>query len=224
MAAIASTTIRTARRIAPHGVTRRRAHGDTRAATCARSRADGASCLRRRNAVLRGRAALPATRFDRWAQARDAAMARDERARATSRPYMTGYEDLDANGQWSYDPDYGEVWYPTPVVGRTGRPIATAAGPTCSPWGWTWIDDAPWGYAPFALRPLGLRAQSLGVGSGAARRSSGVGAGARRVGRAVPGRGRRLSARGAAGGLVSARTLGALPTVVSRESPRTRIA
>ena len=30
-----------------------------------------------------------------------------------------------------------------------GRPIATAIGPTSSPWGWTWVDDEPWGFAPF---------------------------------------------------------------------------
>ena len=30
-----------------------------------------------------------------------------------------------------------------------GRRIATAAGCGSRPWGWTWIDDAPWGYAPF---------------------------------------------------------------------------
>ena len=31
----------------------------------------------------------------------------------------------------------------------TGRRIATAAGRGSSGWGYTWVDDAPWGYAPF---------------------------------------------------------------------------
>ena len=61
---------------------------------------------------------------------------------------MTGYQDLDDNGQWSYAGSYGPVWYPTSVaVGwapyRFGHWVWVA------PWGWTWVDDARWGFAPF---------------------------------------------------------------------------
>jgi hypothetical protein len=78
---------------------------------------------------------------------------RDRRAeRAQARRYVStevaGYEDLDENGRWQSVPDYGNVWIPTTVaVGwapyRFGRWV------WISPWGWTWVDDAPWGYAPF---------------------------------------------------------------------------
>jgi hypothetical protein len=88
--------------------------------------------------------------FDSWIADRDR---REERA-ASSRtaqyvsPDVTGYEDLEDNGSWSSEPEYGYVWTPTRVaVGwspyRYGRWVSVA------PWGWTWIDDAPWGYAPF---------------------------------------------------------------------------
>jgi hypothetical protein len=88
--------------------------------------------------------------FDSWSLERDR---RDDQA-AYSRtaqyvdPDVTGYEDLDDNGTWSSDAEYGDVWTPTRVAAdwspyRDGRWVWVA------PWGWTWIDDAPWGYAPF---------------------------------------------------------------------------
>jgi hypothetical protein len=88
--------------------------------------------------------------FDSWSLERDR---RDDRAAASQTaqyvaPDVTGYEDLDTNGTWSSDPEYGYVWTPTTVAVdwspyRYGRWVWVA------PWGWTWIDDAPWGYAPF---------------------------------------------------------------------------
>ncbi len=32
---------------------------------------------------------------------------------------------------------------------QAGRPIMTGIGPGSRPWGWTWVDDAPWGFAPY---------------------------------------------------------------------------
>jgi len=32
---------------------------------------------------------------------------------------------------------------------RDGRPIGTGHWVWISPWGWTWVDDAAWGFAPF---------------------------------------------------------------------------
>ncbi|HVZ23513.1 MAG TPA: DUF6600 domain-containing protein, partial [Vicinamibacterales bacterium] len=88
--------------------------------------------------------------FDSWTLERDRLAQRAESSQ-TARyvaPEVTGYEDLDANGSWSSDPEYGYVWTPTTVaVGwapyRYGRWV------WISPWGWTWVDDAPWGFAPF---------------------------------------------------------------------------
>jgi hypothetical protein len=88
--------------------------------------------------------------FDSWSLERDRLAQRAEASQTAQyvAPEVTGYEDLDANGTWSPDPDYGYVWTPTTVaVGwapyRYGRWVWV------SPWGWTWVDDAPWGFAPF---------------------------------------------------------------------------
>jgi uncharacterized protein DUF6600 len=86
--------------------------------------------------------------FDRWAQTRDA---RADEATASLRYVsedMPGVEDLDPYGRWDSHPDYGAIWYPTTVeVGwapyRQGHWIWIGR------WGWTWVDEAPWGFAPY---------------------------------------------------------------------------
>ncbi len=75
----------------------------------------------------------------------------DDRSGAVTRyvsPEMTGYEDLDRNGQWESHPEYGPVWAPTTVVAGWA-PYRYGHWTWISPWGWTWVDDAPWGFAPF---------------------------------------------------------------------------
>jgi hypothetical protein len=62
-------------------------------------------------------------------------------------PYMVGYGDLDANGNWAQEGEYGPVWYPN--VDPAWRPYSVGHWAYVAPWGYTWIDDAPWGYAPF---------------------------------------------------------------------------
>jgi hypothetical protein len=63
-------------------------------------------------------------------------------------PEMTGADELDRNGNWQTTSEFGVVWFPTAVnVGwvpyRDGRWVWTSL------WGWSWVDDAPWGFAPF---------------------------------------------------------------------------
>ena len=75
---------------------------------------------------------------------------RDDRS-ASSRyvsPEMTGVEDLDRSGRWEQNADYGALWVPR-VVAAGWVPYAVGHWAFVSPWGWTWIDDAPWGFAPF---------------------------------------------------------------------------
>ena len=87
------------------------------------------------------------TDFDNWSLARERREA-PRTALTYVAPEMTGYQDLDANGQWNTDPDYGAVWYPTAVpVGWA--PYHDGHWVWIAPWGWTWVDDAPWGFAPF---------------------------------------------------------------------------
>ncbi|TWS99490.1 hypothetical protein FQU96_35625, partial [Reyranella sp. CPCC 100927] len=61
---------------------------------------------------------------------------------------VTGYEDLDAYGQWVPGGDYGQVWVPR-AVPSGWAPYRHGHWAWVRPWGWTWIDDAPWGFAPF---------------------------------------------------------------------------
>jgi hypothetical protein len=92
--------------------------------------------------------APPPDEFDSWALARD----RHEDELVQSARYvprdMIGYEDLDDNGVWSEEPDYGWVWRPRVVVAGWA-PYRFGHWAWVEPWGWTWIDDAPWGFAPF---------------------------------------------------------------------------
>jgi hypothetical protein len=85
--------------------------------------------------------------YDRWAAARDRADDQSVSARYVSRD-MTGYEDLDRNGTWSDDASYGPVWIPSNVA-SDWAPYRYGRWVWVEPYGWTWIDDAPWGFAPF---------------------------------------------------------------------------
>lgn len=85
--------------------------------------------------------------LDRWAQRRDRRADQSPSARYVSRD-VVGYEDLDDNGTWREDPELGAVWIPT-GVGPSWAPYHDGHWAFISPWGYTWVDDAPWGYAPF---------------------------------------------------------------------------
>jgi len=85
--------------------------------------------------------------FDHWCRGRDRHADRSTSARYVS-PDVIGYDDLDDNGGWRSDPEYGNVWFPhTTVVGWA--PYRYGHWVWISPWGWTWVDDEPWGFAPF---------------------------------------------------------------------------
>lgn len=85
--------------------------------------------------------------FDIWSLARDQRDNRSVSARYLS-PDTTGYEELDQYGSWSMTADYGAVWYPN-AVPADWAPYQSGLWAWIEPWGWTWIDSAPWGYAPF---------------------------------------------------------------------------
>ncbi|CUI06250.1 DUF6600 domain-containing protein [Massilia antarctica] len=84
--------------------------------------------------------------FDEWALQRDQ---RDQRT--TSDRYvtseMTGYEELDQYGVWRDDSEYGPLWTPRRVA-TDWVPYRDGRWTYVEPWGWTWVDNAPWGYAP----------------------------------------------------------------------------
>jgi Family of unknown function (DUF6600) len=85
--------------------------------------------------------------FDSWCDERDL---REEHA--VAHRYVPddviGYEDLDDYGGWRPVSEYGTVWFPhVAVVGWA--PYRYGHWAYIAPWGWTWVDDAPWGFAPF---------------------------------------------------------------------------
>src|SRR5271166_2806580 len=86
-------------------------------------------------------------RFDDWAFDRDEHEDRSDSANYVSRE-MTGYEDLDDYGDWSYVAGYGECWRPRAVVAGWA-PYRYGHWAYVGPWGWTWVEDEPWGFAPF---------------------------------------------------------------------------
>lgn len=59
-----------------------------------------------------------------------------------------GYEGLDQYGRWDNQPGYGQVWMPT-TVAVGWAPYHDGHWAWIAPWGWTWVDDAPWGFAPY---------------------------------------------------------------------------
>ena len=98
------------------------------------------------------------THFSRLGLARDAfadwAIAEDARANersASSRyvsPEMPGADDLDRNGRWERSSEYGSLWVPYSVA-PDWAPYRYGQWAWVNPWGWSWVDDAPWGFAPF---------------------------------------------------------------------------
>ncbi|HEX4388891.1 MAG TPA: DUF6600 domain-containing protein [Steroidobacteraceae bacterium] len=85
--------------------------------------------------------------FDLWSAARERSL-EDSSSREYVAGDLPGTQDLDDNGHWESTPEYGYVWVPTLVL--VGW-VPYRFGHWCwiAPWGWTWIDDARWGYAPF---------------------------------------------------------------------------
>lgn len=86
--------------------------------------------------------------FDRWCAQRAQRWTRNQDTSQYVSSDVVGSEELDNNGEWRQEPDYGYVWYPTQVA-VDWAPYRYGRWLWVSPWGWTWVDSAPWGYAPF---------------------------------------------------------------------------
>ena len=85
--------------------------------------------------------------WDSWSLDRNRREEQSQSAQYVSRD-MTGYQDLDDNGTWRQTQDYGAVWVPT-TVDAGWAPYHNGRWVWVEPWGWTWVDDARWGFAPF---------------------------------------------------------------------------
>jgi hypothetical protein len=96
--------------------------------------------------ALEAAAAAAPDSLDLWAEDRDHREDESRAARYVSRD-VVGYEELDGYGDWVVDPMYGSVWVPQVVV-VDWAPYRFGHWAWIGLWGWTWIDDAPWGFAP----------------------------------------------------------------------------
>ncbi len=89
----------------------------------------------------------PTSAFEDWAFGRDVPIAPAVTTQYVARE-VVGYRDLDVYGSWRDEPDYGPVWRPT-YVSAGWAPYRSGRWLWVAPWGWSWVDTAPWGYAPF---------------------------------------------------------------------------
>jgi hypothetical protein len=60
---------------------------------------------------------------------------------------MEGYDELDSNGDWQPESDYGPIWFPRVEAGWA--PYHNGHWVNRPFYGWTWVADEPWGAAPF---------------------------------------------------------------------------
>ena len=85
--------------------------------------------------------------FAGWSLAREASSGVAGELRYVS-PEMTGAGDLAVHGDWYETPAYGAVWFPR-ALAADWAPYRAGCWAWLEPWGWTWIGDEPWGFAPF---------------------------------------------------------------------------
>ena len=97
-------------------------------------------------AQVRGQPA-PQDDFAGWAEERNRVEDQAVASRYVPRG-VVGATELDSYGTWNHDQAYGPVWYPAVTV-QNWAPYRYGHWSWIAPWGWTWIDDAPWGFAPF---------------------------------------------------------------------------
>jgi hypothetical protein len=73
-------------------------------------------------------------------------------AEQQDQPYVNdatvGAGDLASYGDWQPDADDGAVWYPRGVA-ADWQPYRVGHWAWIAPWGWTWVEAEPWGFAPF---------------------------------------------------------------------------
>jgi hypothetical protein len=85
--------------------------------------------------------------LDQWSQQRDRQIINAASYQYVS-PEVPGAAELDANGEWIPDSDYGPMWFPRNVPGDW-QPYRYGHWINRDPWGWVWVEDESWGYAPF---------------------------------------------------------------------------
>lgn len=108
--------------------------------------ADGALQLNGANPVVTSAAGPVSDDFLAWSRA----LAADSADSASLRYLpagMTGVDALAGNGKWETVGDNGAVWFPANLP-QNWAPYRFGHWRWMASWGWTWIDDMAWGFAP----------------------------------------------------------------------------
>ena len=93
--------------------------------------------------------------FESWSLDRDAAIARRIREAHYDRYYdrdIYGADELSEHGEWIYTRRYGYVWKPYSSATRIyadWSPYRYGHWRWVPPFGWTWVNDEPWGWATY---------------------------------------------------------------------------
>jgi hypothetical protein len=98
-----------------------------------------------RLAMLPGGASEEEDAFAEWWRAQKRSPA-DSPALHRVSAALTGHERLDQHGAWERIAGIGEAWFPKDPP-RDWAPYRHGRWRWMNPWGWTWIDDLPWGFA-----------------------------------------------------------------------------
>ena len=85
--------------------------------------------------------------WDKWNLDRDHAFEGSRSAQYVG-PDVPGTEELDNNGRWVADQNYGQVWTPN-VVDPNWAPYRNGDWTWEDYYGWTWVSADPWGWAPY---------------------------------------------------------------------------
>ncbi len=99
------------------------------------------------NPVIRPVAVVAYDDFDSWNAQRDQ-YAQQAYSDQYINPDMVGADDLNADGHWVWEPDYGNVWVPYGVA-PGWAPYHDGRWAWEPYYGWTWVGYEPWGWAPY---------------------------------------------------------------------------
>jgi hypothetical protein len=86
--------------------------------------------------------------FDQWNQSRDALFAQRSSTRYLPSDLGDYEEELDQNGQWTYEQPYGYVWTPY-GIDDDWRPYMYGHWSWYAGLGWNWISSEPWGWSVY---------------------------------------------------------------------------
>jgi len=93
--------------------------------------------------------------FDKWSLERDDLVAQSLASAYYGKYYdqdIYGANDLNGYGSWVNLNSYGNVWQPSPTaIGLYANwsPYRYGAWRWIAPFGWTWVNDEPWGWATY---------------------------------------------------------------------------